>query len=145
MSKRNDNALASRFWRRVDKTAEGCWEWPGAKFLSGYGLIESKGKQLRAHRVAWELENGPIPDGYMVRHTCDNRACVNSAHLLLGTHQDNMQDMSSRNRQKRKLTHDQVRYIRYSDATASNLAEVFGIRINQVYRLRNRKRRPNVI
>lgn len=70
-----------------------CLEWQGAKFGSGYGAFWLDGRNKRAHRVAWQLTNGPIPNGLFVLHHCDNRICVNVAHLWLGTHDDNMEDM----------------------------------------------------
>ncbi|MGH2368516.1 MAG: HNH endonuclease signature motif containing protein [Chloroflexota bacterium] len=91
--------LAARFWPKVYKHADaGCWEWLGARSSSGYGHIGSggtEGRMLRAHRVSWELINGPIPAGLQVLHNCpdgDNPLCVRPEHLWLGTHQDNMAD-----------------------------------------------------
>lgn len=76
----------------------GCWEWPGAQG-NGYGMILMPDGRLRgAHRVAWELANGPIPDGLFVLHHCDNRACVRPDHLFLGTQGDNVRDMYAKGR-----------------------------------------------
>lgn len=86
-------------WDRVDTShgPDSCWEWQGRTNF-GYGIVMIRGRNVRAHRLAFELTNGPIPDGLMVRHKCDNRRCVNPAHLELGTHQDNMNDMIERGR-----------------------------------------------
>jgi integrase len=73
-----------RFWGRVTQ-GKGCWEWTGARDSTGYGGVSVKGKILRAHRYAWELTNGPIPEGSKVRQTCDNRACCRPDHLTLST------------------------------------------------------------
>ena len=74
-----------------------CILWIGAK--SGlYGQISVGGKLKRAHRVAWEKENGSIPEGLYVLHHCDNPPCVNVDHLFLGTQADNMRDMSEKGR-----------------------------------------------
>ncbi len=94
--------LVERFWEKVEvrRREDECWEWHGAK-ARGYGQIVKAGrggKLLRAHRVSWELEHGPIPDGLIVRHRCDNRGCVNPSHLELGTRKDNNHDMSVRDR-----------------------------------------------
>lgn len=80
------------FWSRVDKSGN-CWLWTGALLKTGYGSVRLGGKTQRAHRVAWELLNGPIPPGMYVLHDveCRNRHCVR--HLRLGTHDDNMKDM----------------------------------------------------
>jgi hypothetical protein len=97
--------LAERFWSRVDKSggADACWLWTGTKDGRGYGTLLAHGnRHARANRVVWELVNGPIPDGLDVLHNCpdgDNPACVNPAHLWLGTHTDNMRDMSRKGRQ----------------------------------------------
>jgi hypothetical protein len=83
--------VADRFWALVRKSPDpdGCWEWVGRIAKDGYG-------QLRAHRFAWTLLHGPIPEGQHVLHKCDNRKCVR--HTFLGTQQDNMDDMVSKGR-----------------------------------------------
>lgn len=86
-----------RFWSRVDKDGA-CWEWAGARHPQGYGVFSAGGRSLRAHRFAFQLANGPIPEGMFVLHSCDNPPCVNPAHLRLGSHADNMRDMSARRR-----------------------------------------------
>lgn len=69
----------------------------GGKYpTTGYGAIKRNGKRLLAHRVSFEEFNGPIPDGFLVRHTCDVRECVNPEHLLIGTHADNHRDKAVR-------------------------------------------------
>lgn len=72
-----------------------CWRFTGRIADSGYGIFSVGNKNVRAHRVAYELANGPIPDELIVRHLCPgggNPWCVNPAHLALGTHLDNVQD-----------------------------------------------------
>lgn len=70
---------------------------------TGYGRIMFRGKRTVAHRVAWEIQRGDVPDGLCVLHKCDNPSCVNVDHLYIGTHQDNMRDRKVRNRSYRML------------------------------------------
>lgn len=88
-----------RFWRKVRRTSDSsCWEWTAGKFPGGYGnfpLASSNGG-VGAHRVAWVIDHGPIPDGMCVLHICDNTGCVR--HLRLGTSQDNNRDRSQKGR-----------------------------------------------
>ncbi len=103
--------LAERFWRKVDKSGD-CWLWTGSKNSKGYGNIGVDGKTRRAHRIAWELENGPIPDGVEVCHSCDNPSCVRVSHLFLGAPSENTADMWNKGRGFSRLTEAQVAEIR---------------------------------
>jgi hypothetical protein len=69
-----------RFWTKVDKTA-GCWLWTGSLNHGGYGHTSRIGGSTLAHRVAWYLTHGPVPDGLTLDHLCRNPRCVNPAHL----------------------------------------------------------------
>lgn len=91
--------LEVRFWQHVvkDPAPDGCWIWRGGK-PKDYGTIELRGCTLHAHRVAWELHNGPIPAGLHVLHTCDVRRCVRPGHLFLGTTRDNQLDCVKKGR-----------------------------------------------
>jgi hypothetical protein len=88
--------LRERFESRVEKTEGGCWLWRGAKRGTGYGGIGHQGKMVRAHRVAWELYLGAIPEGKWVLHAahavCGHRDCVNPEHLKLGDVRENTLD-----------------------------------------------------
>lgn len=84
---------------------DGCWGWAASKSAYGYGWVRHGSKTLLAHRAAYEVAHGPIPDGMVVRHSCDNPECTNPAHLLLGTHADNVADKVARGRQHRGEKH----------------------------------------
>jgi hypothetical protein len=137
--------IEDRFWTRVEKT-DGCWLWVGGKSPSGYGLI-SVGKKSEGtrsvHRLSYEMHHGPIPKGFVVMHSCDNRACVNPDHLSVGTHKDNTDDMIAKGRKrtvaplgtqngKSLLTEAQVRYIRSSPLGNAALGRELGVSTNCV-------------
>jgi len=120
-----------RFWSKVDKRGpDECWEWQGTLNNKGYGNFALKGKCETAQRASYLLNVGEIPDGQVVRHKCDNRSCVNPAHLEIGTYSQNNQDMVNRNRRKYKLTIAQARQIRERLANGElqrEVAESFGV------------------
>lgn len=103
-----------------------------------------------AHRIAYELINGKIPEGMLIRHRCDNKLCCNPRHLEIGTHNDNMADAVERSRMARGLNHpnaklspDQVAYIRENPhrLKQSHLAALFGVTPSTISYVKNHKRR----
>lgn len=127
----------------------GCWWWTGTYFNVGYGKITRGRTHVLAHRVAWELFCGAVPPGLCVLHRCDNRECVNPAHLFLGTRGDNNTDRArkgrgadgdrngSRTHPERlrrgetchlaKLTVRAVRAMRHAHGTQAEIARRFGV------------------
>jgi hypothetical protein len=134
--------LEQRFWEKVAvKDPDQCWEWTAACRTDGYGVVRIAGHLVAAHRLSWEFHyEQDVPDSLFVLHKCDNRKCVNPYHLFLGTHQDNMDDMFSKDRRQAakgeqagssKLTYQQVKQIRELHNTGNyshrQLAAMFGV------------------
>jgi hypothetical protein len=91
-------SLAERMDCQLVPTVNGCIEWTGTRMRQGYGKIGIGTKVFLTHRIAWELANGPIPDGLLVCHACDNPPCCNVDHLFLGTVADNNADRDQKGR-----------------------------------------------
>ncbi len=120
-----------------------CDETPGRRDKDGYVEIMRHGRRQRAHRWAWEDANGPIPEGKLLRHKCDNPPCRNVAHLELGTQAQNVEDRDARGRTARrerhgmaKLTPAQVEEVRAATGTQDDIARRYGISQSQVSRIR---------
>jgi hypothetical protein len=133
--------LTERIWRRVDRTGAGCWEWPGGRDGYGYGIMVAGRRLSKAHRVAWESVNGPIPRGAHILHHCDNPPCVRPDHLYAGSHADNMRDMAQRARAVAtgaRLREDQVRLARRlvtAGASQTHVARLLGVTQGAISRL----------
>lgn len=139
-------SFSDRFWSHVDIDPAGCWLWASRQFKEGYGSIDEGGrnsKRLHAHRVAWELTNGAIPDGLCVLHKCDVPACCNPSHLFLGTRLDNNRDKVEKRRQakgethsRHRLTDQEVLYVReqvsLGYSTIRELSNLFDVSYNTI-------------
>lgn len=139
-------SLADRLWSGVDKTCSphGCWLWVAKSHIEGYGTFKYRGKTVRVHRIAWQIEHGPVPSDMMVLHSCESfyargdityRRCVR--HLYLGNKFDNARDMVSSGRWQHghvsgeqhynaKLTYQQVLEIREKYAAGGMTQRVLG-------------------
>src|SRR5574340_407485 len=143
-------SLLERFFDKVSPEAlTGCWLWTGAVKELGYGVIGLGTREQgtsKAHRVSWELHNGPIPSGLNVLHSCDTPSCVNPDHLRLGTLSDNARDCVNRGRLKlpdnrgeraawSKLTAADVLEIKTRQASGADYARRFNVSRSAIYEI----------
>jgi hypothetical protein len=128
----------------------GCWEWQRAILKTGYGFYTKDNRKWRAHRYSYTINIGPIPAGLDVMHSCDNRKCVNPAHLSVGTRLQNMRDALARGRTPRGEKHPGAKLNRKDAArirllcetmTQKAVAEVFGVDPSTVCAVVNRYKR----
>lgn len=130
-------------------SANECWEWQGCKNKYGYGRTMRHPKNIFTHRLMYELYYGLKPGKSVVMHTCDNPPCINPDHLRIGTHTENMQDMTNKGRRvslggesnpSAKLTKSKVTEIREmckKGVYARDIAPMFGISMATVYHIKN--------
>lgn len=148
---------AETFWSKYNRDADsGCWNWTGSLTRSGYGQVKYRGQQMLAHRVAAHL-SGKLRDiskqqtgatGLLVCHHCDNKLCGNPDHLYLGSAKTNAADARARNRieaprgeshHAARLTEEDVRTVKNSPSSDSELAELFGVGARQIRKIRSGK------
>lgn len=145
MKKGSRAPMTERIAKHTRRAANGCLEWTGALNDAGYGRLIDGRRNVRAHRANWELHNGPIPDGLLVLHRCDNPKCVDPKHLFLGTNTDNIRDMVCKGRGlvgehhgNSRTTLADVQAIRAASPslTHKELADIFHLSFQQVSRIR---------
>jgi len=142
-------SLKERFLKYVQKT-DSCWWWRGGINQKGYGMFNVQGKPRLAPRIAWGIFKGEVPAGIFVCHKCDRPLCVNPEHLFLGDQMDNMKDMISKGRARKrslygeqhwchKLSDSQVKEIIKSKDPGIELAFKFGVSTTTISDIRNRR------
>lgn len=159
LKKHRSMSMRERFEKRVQRgEKDECWLWLGQINYAGYGIFSpagisgGRGDRAMAHRVAWELENGPIPKGKVICHKCDNPPCCNFNHLFCGTQLDNVKDCISKGRNRgpcgeksstAKLTSKEVLVIREifdcGLASTRELTRMFGMSYPNIRAIVTRK------
>lgn len=142
---------AARYWSYVDTTGS-CWTWTGGKDKDGYGKFaitappgeRPKQRHVRAHRIGWEMAHcNTVPADRVVMHSCDNPACVNPAHLSIGTQADNRMDCGWKGRNPRGTNHHsatiddgdvrRIRELRDAGVRPSQIAATLGLNASATY------------
>ena len=142
-------SIQERFWLKVDRSGD-CWIWMACRNGStpehSYGRFRINGQTFHAHRIAWELTKGTIPEGLRVLHRCDNPPCCNPRHLFLGSQADNMQDCATKNRTTRgsrnaraKLTSIDVLSIRSDPRPQIQIAATYNVDTSLICKIKRRK------
>lgn len=134
------------------KHPEGCWEWKGVHSTLGYGkMMRGRGNLIHAHRFSYERANGPLPQGKLVLHQCDNPGCTRPEHLFAGTHAENTADMIKKGRHGKgystgaknpaaKLTEADILKIRaHPSKGILKLAKEYGVHRSAILKIRSRQ------
>lgn len=128
-SVRPDWDPVDRFWARLDRgDPSGCWPWPGHVSEWGYGRLTVAGERWYAHRYAWSLANGEIPEGLDICHSCNNPPCCNPAHLYLDTIAGNQtfmveQGRSSRGEKRHNAKLDATKVVQIREMAAAHVSQ----------------------
>lgn len=142
-------SLEDRFKAKIKAVDSGCHEWQSTLHRDGYGKIWVVDRQVQAHRVAYQLYKGEVPDGLLVLHICDNRKCVNPEHLYLGDAKQNTADKIARcgwygNMQYQFETIEKIREMyKTGNYSQQQLADIFKIHQTQVSKYVRNKQRVN--
>jgi hypothetical protein len=129
----------------LKENEDNCWLWQGSRYYTNYGQTSWGGKKYTAHQISYIIFNGLILEDQIVRHTCDNRRCVNPKHLILGTYHDNSIDMVKRNHQiHQKLTQEDVIEIKTAlkkpyCGIQKELAKKFNVKSNTISMIKTNK------
>jgi len=145
--------LVNRFTAKINKHANGCWEWAGNLLPNGYGAIQVNGRKESAHRLSYRIFIGHIPSGMYVCHHCDNKKCVKPDHLFVGSARDNAHDRAKKGRSAilvgernpaAKLTDmDRARLVaEYINGSVplNHLAKRYGISMSRIFKLTSKRR-----
>ena len=146
-------------WEKIDCSGgpDACWPWIGATRKGGYGVKTVNNRNEAVHRLVWVETNGPIPDGLIVCHSCDNPPCCNPRHHFLGTHADNAADRDAKGRHTTdrgerhyfaKLTDDDIRTIfalRSDKWTLREIGDKFGMTEQNAWFILKRKAWKHVV
>lgn len=145
--------MPSRKELEYEISDNGCWLVTSHKpNKDGYPQLRRNGKLTKAHKFMYESVKGEIPEGFVVRHTCDNPTCCNPEHLILGSQLDNIKDRVERNRSavgtnngNVRLTEEDVRHIRQSELSTGKLAKAYSMDAKSIWNIRNYKTWKHVV
>ncbi|QDH94161.1 hypothetical protein Ro103_43 [Escherichia phage vB_EcoP-Ro103C3lw] len=142
----NNETASERLARLSKVTYTGCIEFTGKLDSNGYGRVMVDRNRHLVHRLSYQIHKGPIPDGMVVMHSCDNRGCINPEHLSVGTQRDNMQDKMTKGRQSRgarlrksSLTDLDIMAIRSSLSSTSELSDRYSVSRVTIRNIQRRK------